>query len=69
MSEDRLQVIKMIEEGQVSADEAVELLDALNGKTPQLIESQTPREEMAQDMPQVGSWWLVPTGIGAGVFR
>jgi hypothetical protein len=65
MSEDRLQILKMVEAGQLSTDEAVGLLDALNGKTPPLIESQTPREEKAQDRPQVGSWWLVPTGIGA----
>jgi hypothetical protein len=65
MNDDRLQVLKMLETGQLSTDEAIEMLDALNGKTPRLTETPASHGDVREDMPQVGSWWLVPTGIGA----
>ena len=67
MNDDRLQVLKMLETGQLSTDEAIELLDALNGKTPRLTETPATHGDFREDTPQVGSWWLVPTGIGAVV--
>jgi hypothetical protein len=65
MNDDRLQVLNMLEAGQLSANEAVELLDALNGKTPRLTETPPSHPDIREDIPQVGSWWLVPTGVGA----
>jgi hypothetical protein len=70
MSEDRLQVLKMIEAGQISTEEAVRLLDALNGQAPSEElepEIEEEHETPPTDPPSVGSWWLYPTAAGAVV--
>ena len=41
MSEDRLQILKMIENGTISADDGLKLLDAVSGKTEETISSKS----------------------------
>ena len=72
MSEERLQILKMVEEGKLSTEQAIQLLDALNGQElpeelgyveePEMVEDPpTP----AVDVPSAGNWWLYPTAAGA----
>jgi hypothetical protein len=67
MSEDRRAILNMVESGQISSDEAVMLLDALNQK------DTTSRVETAEisarpaDVPAPGNWWVYPTAGGAVV--
>jgi hypothetical protein len=74
MSEERLQILKMVEEGKLSTEQAIQLLDALNGQElpeeleyveePEMVEDPpTP----AADLPSAGNWWLYPTAAGAVV--
>jgi hypothetical protein len=66
MTEDRMQILKMVEAGQISTEDALQLLAALD-ETPTsiMVEAETENKTPFTDTPQVGNWWLVPTGAGA----
>ena len=69
MSEDRLQILKMIETGQISTEEALKLLDALGESAlPEEVEFET-GSEAAPVNPQnrAKGWWIFPTAAGAVV--
>lgn len=71
MSEDRLQVLKMVETGQISTEEALRLLDAL-GETDEAdaadeMEMEEGSGEPPADFPNPSGWWIYPTAAGAVV--
>jgi hypothetical protein len=68
MSEERTQVLEMLQAGKISAEEAMQLLDALNGvgQASDVVEEDAP-EAPSADVPNVGSLWLYPTIAGAVV--
>jgi hypothetical protein len=59
--EERTQILKMVEAGQISTEEALQLLDALNGAEP------SDGVEVEADIPNTSSLWLYPTIVGAVV--
>ncbi len=67
MSDDRRAILNMVESGQISTEQALMLLDALNQTEP------TDSVETAQlstrrvDVPKPGNWWVFPTAGGAVV--
>jgi hypothetical protein len=68
MSEERMEILKMIEDGQISTEEAMRLLDALNGVGPPAeIEVEEMHEPSPTDIPDKGNWWLYPVIAGAVV--
>jgi hypothetical protein len=75
MSEDRLQVLKMVEAGQISTEEALRLLDALDAAdaahagADAADEMQLEEESAAPpaDFPNSRGWWIYPTAAGAVV--
>jgi hypothetical protein len=74
MSEERLQILKMVEDGKLSTEQAVKLLNALNGEEPPADLEVVEEPEMEQesqappvDLPSAGNWWLYPTAAGAVV--
>lgn len=76
MSKERMQILKMIEAGQISTEEGLQLLEAL-GETAPSEESEVvalPLEEAEfeaeaagspTDFPNLGAWWIYPTAVGA----
>jgi hypothetical protein len=75
MSEDRLQVLKMVEAGQVSTEEALRLLAALEEADAahtgaDAADEMDLEEENAgppADLPNPSGWWIYPTAAGAVV--
>jgi hypothetical protein len=63
---ERMQVLQMIEEGQISAAEGLRRLDALNAAAAEMLPaaSQTAPEE---DLAYWRRWWLLPMAVGTGV--
>ncbi|MCC7358594.1 MAG: hypothetical protein IT317_03905 [Anaerolineales bacterium] len=71
---ERMQILQMIEDGQVSAAEGLRLLDALNSAP--AAEAAAPAPEAArpapaalpaEDLNRWRRWWIVPMWIGAGI--
>jgi hypothetical protein len=76
MNKERMQILKMVEDGQISTDEAMQLLNALSGAEPpdepmiEEMETAAQPEEQApssSNIPDVGNMWLYPTIAGAVV--
>lgn len=68
MSEDRVQVLKMVEAGQISAEEALKLLDALDkADQAEELETESEPENPHADLRDFSGWWLYPTAAGAVV--
>jgi hypothetical protein len=66
MSDDRLDVLKKIKAGQLSTDEALQLLDTLNEQVPPGQQPIVPVEQTSRaDHPDVAAWWIYPTAAGA----
>ena len=68
MSDERTRVLEMLQAGKLSAEEAMQLLDALKGadRASDVVEEDAPETPPA-DLPTVGSLWLYPTIAGAVV--
>ncbi len=68
MSDERMKILKMVEAGQISTEEALQLLDAANQTE---VANETQVEPVYQappaDIPKKGNWWLIPTAAGAVV--
>lgn len=59
MSQDRLQILKMLEAGQVSTEEALKLLEAVEeAHSGDEMAVETTHQTSAVDIPSPGSWWL-----------
>lgn len=82
MSEERAQILSMVQEGKISADEAVLLLKALNGgELPDEVHAQAApddvpldeveladeQEMLPPDVPARKNWWLYLAAVGAVV--
>ena len=66
--EEQAQILKMVEAGQISTEEALQLLDALSGAEPSDgVEVELEREGPPADIPNASSLWLYPTIVGAVV--
>jgi hypothetical protein len=77
MSKERMQILKMVEAGQISTEEALQLLEAL-GETASADEEEVaaiPLEGVeteaeappAANLPNPRAWWVYPTAVGAVV--
>ena len=68
MSHERLAILKRVETGEISTEDALQLIDPLN-ETEQTYDRQVEQEaEIAPaNLPSQESWWLVPTAAGAVV--
>jgi hypothetical protein len=68
MSEEQKKVLEMVQAGQLSAEEALGLLEALDGTAPS-DESEIEYEQPVtpDDVPNVGNTWLYLVGAGAMV--
>jgi hypothetical protein len=68
MSEERMQVLNMVEAGQISPDEAVQLFDALNGAEP-APKGDTVGEPPSSppDLSHLENGWLYLVAAGAAV--
>ena len=68
MSDERLAILKMVETGELSTADALQLIDALN-QTEQAhdVQVEQERETPPADLPETETWWLVPTLAGAVV--
>jgi hypothetical protein len=65
MSDDRSAILNMVESGQISTDQALMLLDALNqADTMDGVET-AERAARPADVPTLGNWWVYPTAGGA----
>ncbi len=71
---ERMQILQMIEDGQVSAAEGLRLLDALGRGAETAEATDAPAAARASDTaaPDVDldrwrRWWIVPMGIGIGI--
>lgn len=68
MSDERLAILKMVETGDISTEDALQLIDALN-QTEQVNEMQLEqeRELPPANVPENENLWLIPTAAGAVV--
>ena len=71
MSEDRLQVLKMVEAGQISTEDALRLLGALDeadaADAADRMEMEEESTKPLADFPNPRGWWIYPTAAGAVV--
>jgi len=69
MEEDRLQILKMVQEGQISAAEAASLLEALSAPTRAEDAISAPAETGFEPDPAArwGRYWLYPLMAGGGL--
>lgn len=71
-TEDRMRILQMIEDGQISAAEGLQLLTALPAEEPTVIPPPPPRPRPTPSPtpPEFSywrNWWLIPFGIGVGI--
>ena len=57
MSDERLQILKMLEEGKITAEEASQLLEAL--KSPQAPSASAPQEQEVMKAPGKATWMRI----------
>ena len=69
MEEERLQILKMVEEGQIGADEAAQLLAALEMPAPEAVEAPpgVERERPARRQDHWARFWIYPMIVGGVV--
>jgi hypothetical protein len=65
MGDDRVQILKMLEGGQISTEQAVQLLKALDEADMTESAAEKQRAPASTDLPDRSSWWLYPTAAGA----
>lgn len=67
MDQDRERILKMVETGQISAEQALQLLEALDqaDRSEEAV-TQEPHT-LPTDFPSSQGWWLLPVAVGAVV--
>ncbi len=65
MSVERTRILEMLESGKVSAEQAIELLNALNGVEPAVRVDEV--QTLPPDLPRPGSGWTYLVAVGAVV--
>jgi hypothetical protein len=64
---ERMSILNMVESGQISTEEALQLLEALNQPEATGETRSDEWETSPTDAPQSGDWWIYPTAAGAVV--
>lgn len=62
---ERMSILNMVQAGQITTEQALQLLDSLNQSE---VSGETQIEEWetsSTDVPQSGDWWIYPTAAGA----
>ncbi len=67
MDQDREKVLKMVEAGQISAEQALQLLEALDQADRSDQAGTEGHHTLPTDLPDSRGWWLVPVAVGAVV--
>ena len=68
MSKDRLQILEMIQAGQISTEEALKLIEDLDeADRSELMAMEGEQETSRPVLPGASNWWLYPTAAGAVV--
>jgi hypothetical protein len=64
---ERMSILNMVESGQISTEDALQLLEALNQSEMSGETEPYEWETSSADAPQSGDWWIYPTAAGAVV--
>lgn len=64
-NDDRMAILKMVETGQISTEEALQLLEALNQTEASDAIQTDEGEATPAEIPQSNNWWIYPTAAGA----
>ena len=69
MEEERLQILKMVQEGRIGADEAAQLLAALDSPSPVAVDAPlgVEREQPARAPDRWARFWIYPMMVGGAV--
>jgi hypothetical protein len=69
MEEERLQILKMVQEGRIGADEAAQLLAALDCPPPEAVDAPlgVERERPARPQDHWARFWIYPMMVGGAV--
>lgn len=65
-SQERQQVLQMIQDGQINADQGADLLAALN-EADNTAESEVETTSVADAPPNFNNLWLIPMGVGVTI--